>query len=348
MAIICNSSNIDFYKYFSALVEHLEGEHIHFLANKNIVKKLELSKRKITISSFVKNSFLDVYSIVDFSVALFLLIKLKFKKVKLIHFITAHSSNIPQAFFARLLGINVAFTIHDLEPHPDKKSFFISLYNKLIINFLGNYIFVHNKAYQHKIKKKTVEHIPLSGFEKEFVRREFQKKLLFFGRIEPYKGVENLFLLGEELLNSNLEYEIIITGKGDIPYGVEKVPKNVKIINRFISDEELRTLHESCSFSILPYNSASQSGVIIHSYSYGTPVIAYDVGALSEYIIHNETGLLVAHNDFKAIIEFLTNIDKQQYQYMQDAVMTEFEGKYDSKCFARYSGESYSKILRSI
>lgn len=346
IAIICNSSNIDFLKYFKSLVKYLDHSQIYFLANKTIANELNSTNQNIKTSSYVRNSFLDIYSIIDFSIALFLIIKLKWQKVKLIHFITAHSSNIPQAIFARFFGIKVAFTIHDLIPHPDKKTIFINMYNDFVIKYLSNYIVVHNKIYLNSIKKKNVEYIPLSGFEKEFINRKLNNQLLFFGRIEPYKGIENLFKLGTEFLKHKIDYKIVITGKGHINYEGNEVPSNVEIINRFISDKELKNLHEKSAFTILPYNSASQSGVIIHSYTFATPVIAYDVGALSEYIIQNNTGILVEHNDFNAVIEFLTGMTEAKYQNMQEAVIAEFEEKYDSECFANYSAKLYHKILK--
>ena len=56
---------------------------------------------------------------------------------------------------------------------------------------------------------------------------------------------------------------------------------------------------------ILPYNSATQSGVVIDSYKYSRPVIAFDVGALSEQIINGNTGFLIKN---KNIDEFVNKI----------------------------------------
>ncbi|MCQ0112055.1 glycosyltransferase [Zhouia sp. CL16] len=164
--------------------------------------------------------------------------------------------------------------------------------------------------------------------------------LLFFGRIEPYKGIENLYQLGEKLLGHNLNYKIIIAGKGEVPK-ISNLPSNITIINNFIPEEELRDLHESALFTVLPYNSATQSGVIIQSFAYGTPVIAYDVGALGEYVDHLKTGILVKHNDFDAIIDFLVNLDQSAYLNMQDNVRFKFNHKYCDRSFASYSKSLY-------
>jgi glycosyltransferase involved in cell wall biosynthesis len=65
---------------------------------------------------------------------------------------------------------------------------------------------------------------------------------------------------------------------------------------------------------ILPYNSATQSGVIVEAYRHSRTVIAYNVGAISEQIIDHKNGFIVESNnlvEFKQkIVEFFA-LDKR-------------------------------------
>ncbi|MCQ0113140.1 hypothetical protein, partial [Zhouia amylolytica] len=148
IAIFCNSSNIDFQNYFKALLKYNEDKTFVYLSNINVKRNLMEENKSIITSSYTSNSFVDKYSILDFLLSFPLIIYLKFKRVKIVHFISAHSSNIAQALFARVLGIKVAFTIHDLVPHPDKKSKIIEIYNEFIIKYLGSYIVVHTSNHK--------------------------------------------------------------------------------------------------------------------------------------------------------------------------------------------------------
>jgi len=48
---------------------------------------------------------------------------------------------------------------------------------------------------------------------------------------------------------------------------------------------------------VLPYRSATQSGIISVAYQYNLPVIATDVGGLRETLEQDNTGLIVEKND---------------------------------------------------
>ncbi len=343
IAIICNSSNPDFLAYFHALKRGIKEDQFLFFAN----KKVKREDDEIILSSYTNNSFLDKYFIIDFFLSFNVIYKLKKENVKKIHFITAHSTNFFHLFWAKIFRLKTAFTIHDLVPHPGKKAMFINWYNKLIVKS-ANFIVVHNEKYFEllKLEKENVFYIPLSGFRLKDIDRDFNenKNLLFFGRIESYKGVHNLYGLAKAFLKNGLDYKIIIAGKGKLPNVLTKEKlENIEIINNFIEEDELVALYKKCSFTILPYDSASQSGVIIHSYSYGTPVIAYDVGALSNYVLNLNTGIIVEHNDYNRIIKFLQDLNKEQYEKMRKNTIGNFIKKYSDTAFVNYSMELYMK-----
>jgi glycosyltransferase involved in cell wall biosynthesis len=125
------------------------------------------------------------------------------------------------------------------------------------------------------------------------VKKPFQ--VLFFGRISPYKGIEELCqafkLIGEEHSKATL----IIAGRGDFWFDVTKYSNlgHICIINRFIPNSELVNLIETSSFVVCPYTDATQSGVIMSAYALNKPVIATNVGGLKEMVSHEETGLLI-------------------------------------------------------
>ena len=65
---------------------------------------------------------------------------------------------------------------------------------------------------------------------------------------------------------------------------------------------------------ILPYKSASQSGIISQAWKYNLPVIANDVGGLPEYIVDGKSGYVVKNNSIstlsKKIYNFFNSNDK--------------------------------------
>ena len=163
--------------------------------------------------------------------------------------------------------------------------------------------------------------------------------VLFFGRIELYKGVEQLY----HVFTSNSELsriQLVIAGSGNIYFERELNKENhITFINRYIADEEINDLFSNALMLVLPYQSATQSAVTSHAYHYNLPVIASAVEALKDTVWHEETGLLYAANDLeemeKAILKLMSdpviyqkiklNLQNQKMGYSLDTLVGELE-----------------------
>lgn len=64
-----------------------------------------------------------------------------------------------------------------------------------------------------------------------------------------------------------------------------------------MSDGEISYLNKIADVVLLPYKTASQSGIVPTSFMYGNPIIATNVGALGENIKNGINGLLVSPDD---------------------------------------------------
>jgi glycosyltransferase involved in cell wall biosynthesis len=143
-------------------------------------------------------------------------------------------------------------------------------------------------------------------------------RILFFGMIKDYKGLDVLLEAMPIIRVAIPDIRLVIAGtvyKDKAAYE-EKIrlldlEASVETHFRYISDEEVAGFFRQSDLCILPYTSATQSGVISTSYSYDTPVVASDVGGLSEYIESGQSGFLVPPNNppalAAAIIRFYGN-----------------------------------------
>lgn len=132
--------------------------------------------------------------------------------------------------------------------------------------------------------------------------------LLFFGLIKDYKGLDILLKAMPMIKHAIPTIKLRIAGA---VYGSSKIYEelirelkletDVECHFRYLDDLEVAALFAISDVCILPYKSATQSGVIATAFSYDTPVIASNVGGLGEYIDAGQTGLLVAPNDPAAL-----------------------------------------------
>ena len=121
---------------------------------------------------------------------------------------------------------------------------------------------------------------------------------LFYGFIKPYKGLDLLKQACKILNKKDIHFNLIIAGAGEdasLPYFASM--NNCIVINRFLTDDEMMYLNEISDVVLLPYKTASQSGIIPTSFMFGNPIIATKVGALTESIKDGENGILVKPDD---------------------------------------------------
>jgi glycosyltransferase involved in cell wall biosynthesis len=215
-------------------------------------------------------------------------------------FDNAHISNIPLSLFTKMLGCKQYFTIHDWDPHPGSSHFVTALYNTLVKRFLANEFIVYSPVSSNK----AVHCFYLGGFPVKPYKFH-SDYFLFYGRIEPYKGLNYLVPIADELAKRNPNLKIIVAGKGkDTILEKLALKENVKVINKFIDQSELDDLISGAIAILLPYESASQSGVIPQVAGFGKSVIAHDVGSISYYINDRlPLGTLVNKGDVSGFVK---------------------------------------------
>ncbi|MCX7877111.1 MAG: glycosyltransferase [Ignavibacteria bacterium] len=125
---------------------------------------------------------------------------------------------------------------------------------------------------------------------------ENKKVVLFFGFIRDYKGLD---ILIEAMSSLDDSYVLIIAGEvyGDFrKYDelINKLKLDRQIIKhiRYIPESEIPLFFSAADVCVLPYRSASQSGITGIAYHFDVPVIVTDVGGLAEEVIDMKTGII--------------------------------------------------------
>lgn len=125
-----------------------------------------------------------------------------------------------------------------------------------------------------------------------------KKNLLFFGLIRDYKGLDILIESMDYLDDS---YQLIIAGEcyGSFDRYQQMIDHssrkdNIVVFEQYIHDEMVSILFSAADVLVLPYRSATQSGVVALAYQMELPMIGTDVGALGAAIATSHTGLVVA------------------------------------------------------
>lgn len=201
-------------------------------------------------------------------------------KPDIIHLLTGDFALAP-FFISHKVTDKWYYTVHDLHPHEVS-------YNGLIQTMLQKYIEWGYEKLRDKINNLTTssqtqygelksmypnKHIGFTHFPSLITEQikegnkqvaeleEEQDYILFFGRVDKYKGVDLLIraYLNSEKLQS---HKLVIAGKGLDFSNLINDNANIIRINRFIHDLEIKDLFSKALFVVYPYKSATMSGVL--------------------------------------------------------------------------------------
>lgn len=194
---------------------------------------------------------------------------------------------------------------------PHEPRFFDRPFTSYILSGVDGVISMCGEVDRDLMKfSKTIPHIiqphPLySHFGEKLSRSEAErilglksgkKNILFFGLIRKYKGLD---ILIDAFAGLGEEYQLIIAGE---PYGsFEEYQKQIdgsgaadriKVYPEYIKDSEVKKYFSAADVTVLPYRSATQSGISSVSYHFEVPMIVTAVGGLKETIGDRGTGLV--------------------------------------------------------
>lgn len=123
--------------------------------------------------------------------------------------------------------------------------------------------------------------------------------ILFFGLVRAYKGLDTLldaFAIAGERLGATL---CIVGEFYDDRRSYDErmrrlgIQDRVRVVDRYVGDDEVGSYFRAADVAVLPYVSATQSAVVLTAYSFERPVIVTRVGGLPDVVEDGVTGYVV-------------------------------------------------------
>jgi len=215
------------------------------------------------------------------------------------------------------------------------------------------------------LPEEKIEVIPnavdMEKYEKDIDRAQvkrrygldpYEKLVLFIGRLVPQKGVEYLIWAVPSIVRSRPEARFIIAGDGWSRSYLEGLAMStghgdkIRFVG-FVPDSDLVELTMSADVLVIPSVYEPFGIVALEGMAAGVPVVAGNVGGLSEIIEHERTGVLVYPRNAESIAwgvnrvlsdpgysNWLTQNAKRKAQeiYSWDAVAKRTAKVYEEAC----------------
>ena len=262
-----------------------------------------------------------------------------------IYFESLHTWNLPIMLMSG--KAKTYQVIHEVIPHEgDSQVKMVDLMNKAVVKFADT-IVLRNKTYiqdmidRYGISADRVKYLELWRRYPAYTTPVHSGRVLFFGRINPYKGADNLLEIVR--LCPNIQFDVVGRVDSQMQGIVDQLAKekNVMLNNDYVTDAEMRESFVNCDWAIVPYNSASQSGIIIDAYKYSRPIIAFAVGAIPEQVDDGKSGYLVEAGDNKKFADKLKEAMKLSTEEYD--TMSSYAYQYGSKKYA--TGDAMNRFM---
>jgi glycosyltransferase involved in cell wall biosynthesis len=173
-------------------------------------------------------------------------------------------------------------------------------------------ISAHTAAELAGVVRMPIEIIPFSAaMGRSEGRSSDKKEIIFVGRLVTRKGVKYLIEAFHQVRKS-IPHHLIIIGDGPERGQLEEQVMNLGLNDRVrftgtISEDALNQHYRSCSFLVLPavYDRKGDTEglgvVLLESMSCGKPVIASNVGGITDIVVDKRNGFLVPPADPRAL-----------------------------------------------
>ncbi len=175
----------------------------------------------------------------------------------------------------------------------------LDTYQKCVDLFLAPSEFVRSELIDHGLPADRIAVLPhFQDLPAENQLSNDEGYLLYFGRLSPEKGVDDLL----HAMVRQPHIPVIIAGDGPERARLEALSQKLNLSRVLfpghVVGEKLKTLIAGCSFSLFPSHAYETLGKsILESYAYARPVIASDLGSRRELVEHGVTGLLYSPGD---------------------------------------------------
>ena len=201
-----------------------------------------------------------------------------------------------------------------------------------------------------KQSKNKVLPLPIFSIFGETVSKESARKklkltdgkiILFFGFIRDYKGLDTL-IESLAIVKKKMDVTLIVAGEfySDEQKYISLIEKlnlqtSVIIKKDFIPTMDVKYYFSAADVVVLPYKSATQSGIVQVAVNFEKPVIATNVGGLSEVIENGKSGFIVEKENpdkfANAIIRFYDENRENEFS----ANMKSLKEKYSWQNFVK-------------
>jgi glycosyltransferase involved in cell wall biosynthesis len=238
------------------------------------------------------------------------------------------------ATVARAVGAKVVVEFHEVQDTGEKRlplaGRWLRLLGREVLRRCDGVV-VHSEYDRRQVEpllpdaSTPVHVVPHGPFDHHAVQVPAQRtpgplRLLFFGTIRPYKGLEHLVEAFHGLSDDEVNgFRLQIVGETWEGWSAPVVAartgrhrQHIEVVNQYVHDDEVTAFFAGADAVVLPYTRSSASGPLHIAMAAGLPVVLTDVGGLRDAAGDYAGASWVAAGDVPALRDALRQLPALQ------------------------------------
>jgi glycosyltransferase involved in cell wall biosynthesis len=276
------------------------------------------------------------------------------------------------AVAARLSGAKVVLEFHEIQDVGELAlpltGFYVNTFMALLLKLTDGFV-VHSKFDLKELQGRyrltsrptaVIRHGPYGIGVNSVVSRTShdpvrdETRLLYFGIIRPFKGVEDLIRAFNMLSPMEvLRYSLTIVGEtwenwtlpaqliSSSPYR-----SRIQFVNEYVKDDEVPGFFAAADVVVLPYHRSSASGPLHIAMAASLPVIVTDVGGLREAAGEYPGAVFVPPRDPTRLVEAIRECSSMSGQPCKDSYTWADSVAHFENLFAELAIPSHKPLAR--
>jgi glycosyltransferase involved in cell wall biosynthesis len=170
------------------------------------------------------------------------------------------------------------------------------------------------------------------------------------GRLSKVKGIEYALKAAKLVVSEGWDIRLVVVGDGPLRAELESHADELGIRDRVLFTgyrQDVPLLMKAFDIFVLPSVSEPFGMVVAEAMAMGKPVVASDVGGVSEMVVDGRNGLLVAPGDSTALAEAMRQLlnDEELVNELGSNGRRTVEEQFDLDTMVRRTENVYSTLL---
>lgn len=215
----------------------------------------------------------------------------------------------------------IVLTVHDPKPHTGKDTAWVvaNAANRRAIRAAASIFHVHGRYCRDQLIDELGFEPPIVGTahgailvpRAEQIRQPENGRILMFGRMEAYKGLDVLLDAVDALHARGVSFTLSLVGRGPELDRLSRriaATRSIETRNAFLAPDEAIAEFQRAAIVVLPYLDATQSGVAAAAFANGRPVVASRIGGLVDAVQGGVDGEFVEPGNPTALADMLQRL----------------------------------------